>query len=141
MRRYMERLRRDGEPLVVERQVEARHELAAVTDKVQRTVNKPLLFERVSGTALPVLTNIYGRRERLAGILGIAPTASAATGAGWASTPPRPSPGATTSSANASPAFAPPSAPRQRPSCEAARSCVTVIARACRKRVLNAAHD
>lgn len=48
MRRYMERLRRDGELLVIERQVEARHELA-------------------------VLTNIHGSRERLAGILGIAP--------------------------------------------------------------------
>jgi UbiD family decarboxylase len=68
----MERLRRDGELLVVERQVDPRHELAAVTDKVQRTLDKPLLFERVSGTALPVLTNIYGSRERLAGILGIA---------------------------------------------------------------------
>ena len=73
MRRYMEELRQRGELVVVKREVEAKHELAAVSDKVQRTLNKALLFERVSGTELPVLTNIYGSRERLAGIVGVAP--------------------------------------------------------------------
>ena len=73
MRRYMERLRQRGELLVISREVDAKHELAAVTDKVQRTLDRPILFERVSGTAMPVLTNIYGSRPRLAEILGIAP--------------------------------------------------------------------
>ena len=73
MRDYMERLRSQGELLVVDREVDAKHELAAVTEKVQRTVNKPLLFNNVSGTRLPVLTNIYGSRKALADIIGIAP--------------------------------------------------------------------
>ena len=73
MRHYLERLRRRGEVLVTERPVAARHELAAVTEKVQRTSNRPILFTDVSGTELPVLTNIYGSRERLAEILGIGP--------------------------------------------------------------------
>src|SRR5262249_1861344 len=38
-----------------------------------RRWNKPILFHRVAGTTLPVLTNLYGSRERLADILGIAP--------------------------------------------------------------------
>ena len=53
--------------------MQARHELAAVTQAAQRKLGKPILFHQVSGTQLPVLTNIYGSRERLAEILGIAP--------------------------------------------------------------------
>ncbi|MGQ0663141.1 MAG: UbiD family decarboxylase [Pseudomonadota bacterium] len=73
MRQYMERLRERGDLLIVDREVDAKHELAAVTDRVQRTVNNPVLFNRVTGTTMPVLTNLYGSRERLAEILGIAP--------------------------------------------------------------------
>ena len=69
----MKRLRERDELLVTAREVDAKHELAAVTEKVQRTVNRPILFTNVSGSALPVLTNIYGSRERLAEILGIGP--------------------------------------------------------------------
>ncbi len=71
MREYLEKLRRQGELLVVDREVDPRFELAAVTDKVQRTLGKPVLFERVRGSAMPVATNLYGTRERLAGILEI----------------------------------------------------------------------
>lgn len=73
MRDYMERLRARGELLVTDRPVEAKHELAAVTEQVQRTVNRPILFNNVSSTKLPVLTNMYASRERLAEILGIGP--------------------------------------------------------------------
>ena len=73
MREYMERLRARGEVVEVKRPVQARHELAAVTQAAQRRLGKPILFHQVSGTTLPVLTNIYGSRERLAEILGIVP--------------------------------------------------------------------
>ena len=73
MRHYLERLRQRGELLVTDRPVAARHEVAAVTERVQRTSNRPILFTNVSGTRLPVLTNTYGSRERLAEILGIGP--------------------------------------------------------------------
>ena len=73
MRHHLERLRQRGELLVTDRPVSARHELAAITEKVQRTSNRPILFTNVSGTELPVLTNTYGSRERLAEILGIGP--------------------------------------------------------------------
>ncbi|HET7341884.1 MAG TPA: UbiD family decarboxylase [Methylomirabilota bacterium] len=73
MREYMERLRARGELLEVTREVQARHELAAVTQAAQRRYGKPILFHKVTGSRLPVLTNIYGSRERLAEILGIAP--------------------------------------------------------------------
>jgi UbiD family decarboxylase len=73
MREYMERLRARGELLEVRREVSAKHELAAVTHAAQKRWGKPVLFHKVSGSALPVLTNIYGSRERLAEILGIGP--------------------------------------------------------------------
>ncbi|MFI4987330.1 MAG: UbiD family decarboxylase, partial [Alphaproteobacteria bacterium] len=73
MREYMERLKARGELLEVHREVAAKHELAAVTQAAQRRWNKPILFHKVTGSRLPVLTNIYGSRERLAEILGIGP--------------------------------------------------------------------
>ena len=73
MRDYMAKLRTRGDLLEVQRPVQARHELAAVTQAAQRRFGKPILFHNVSGTKLPVLTNVYGSRERLAEILGIAP--------------------------------------------------------------------
>src|SRR5690349_23370375 len=73
MRAYMERLKAKGELLEVEREVDPKHELAAVTSAAHRRWGKPILFHRVKNTSLPVLTNIYGSRERLAEILGIGP--------------------------------------------------------------------
>jgi UbiD family decarboxylase len=69
----MEKLRAKGELLEVHREVNARHELAAVTQAAQKRWAKPILFHKVSGTSLPVLTSIYATRERLAEILGIGP--------------------------------------------------------------------
>ncbi|MBV8915140.1 MAG: UbiD family decarboxylase, partial [Acetobacteraceae bacterium] len=71
MREFMDRLRARGELLEVHREVNPKHELAAVTDAAHKRWGKPILFHRVTGTALPVLTNIYGTRQRLAEILGI----------------------------------------------------------------------
>jgi UbiD family decarboxylase len=44
-----------------------------VTKAAQEKWGKPILFHRVGGSKLPVLTNIYGSRERLGEILGIGP--------------------------------------------------------------------
>lgn len=71
MREYMEKLKARGELLEVHRPVNPKHELAAVTDAAHRRWGKPILFHNVIGSKLPVLTNIYGSRERLAEIIGI----------------------------------------------------------------------
>jgi len=71
MRAYMEKLKARGELLEVHRPVNPKHELAAVTAAAQRRWGKPILFHNVAGSALPVLTDIYGSRERLAEIIGI----------------------------------------------------------------------
>ncbi|HEY3566135.1 MAG TPA: UbiD family decarboxylase, partial [Casimicrobiaceae bacterium] len=73
MRKYMEALRARGELLEVMREVDPKHELAAVTAAAQKRYGKPILFHNVKHTTLPVLTNLYGSRARLAEILGIGP--------------------------------------------------------------------
>lgn len=52
-------------------EVSTEFELAAVTDAVQRKSGQPLVFEKVSGSAMPVATNILATRERIAEVLGI----------------------------------------------------------------------
>jgi UbiD family decarboxylase len=73
MRAFMNKLRARGELLEVRRPVDPKHELAAVTDAAHKRWGKPILFHSVIGSRLPVLTNIYGSRARLAEIIGIGP--------------------------------------------------------------------
>jgi len=44
-----------------------------VTDAAHKRWGKPILFHKVAGSTLPVLTNIYGTRARLGEIIGIGP--------------------------------------------------------------------
>jgi 4-hydroxybenzoate decarboxylase len=57
---------------IVEREVDPRFELAAVTTRSQRESDDPILFRRVKGSRLPVVTNVFGSRRRLAELLGAA---------------------------------------------------------------------
>ena len=72
MRDYVERLMARGEMRVVEREVDPRHELAAVTKLSQAESELPILFRRVKGSAFPVVTNLYGSRARLCETIGAA---------------------------------------------------------------------
>jgi UbiD family decarboxylase len=73
MRDYMALLDARGDVLHVHREVDPRHELAAVTQRVSREIGKPILFHKVKGTSFPVLTSIYGTRELIAGVIAIDP--------------------------------------------------------------------
>ncbi len=71
MRDYVNRLRERGDLLVVEREVDPRHELAAVARRLQDASRKPVLFERVRGHhAMPVLMNLYSDHARLCEMVG-----------------------------------------------------------------------
>lgn len=71
MRDYISRLRQRGDLLVVDKEIDPFHELAAVTHAAQKRWGKPILFTNVKGTRFPVVTNVYGSRERLAEVIGI----------------------------------------------------------------------
>lgn len=54
-----------GELRRVARPVDPTHQLAAVTRAVQRAGGEAVLFEAVNGSALPVVSNIFGSHQRL----------------------------------------------------------------------------
>src|SRR5437762_9459768 len=55
----------------VGRKVDPKHELTAVMRRMQKGPNKALLFRNVSGSAIPVVTNVFGFRRTVAAALGV----------------------------------------------------------------------
>jgi 4-hydroxybenzoate decarboxylase len=70
MRDYVSKLSERGEMRVIDREVDPRFELAAVTQVSQRESELPILFRRVKGSDFPVVTNLYGSRARLCELIG-----------------------------------------------------------------------
>ena len=70
MRPFIDDLARRGELAVVHRPVDPRHQLAAVTRAVQKAGEQAVLFKAVEGTAMPVVSNLYGSHERLRRLIG-----------------------------------------------------------------------
>ncbi len=69
MQHYLNKLRARGDMLEVDREVDPRHELAAVAKRLQGETHKAVLFKRVRGHAMPVVTNVYSDHERLREII------------------------------------------------------------------------
>ncbi len=70
MRAYLDSLRAAGDLRVVGREVDPRHELAAVTAAFQERYDGAILFENVRGASMPVVSNVYGSRRRLCETIG-----------------------------------------------------------------------
>ncbi|WP_439687148.1 4-Hydroxybenzoate decarboxylase [Cupriavidus oxalaticus] len=65
MRHYLSRLQARGDLAIVEREVDPRFEAAAIARRLQRVSNQAVLFKNVSGSALPVVMNLYSDYDRL----------------------------------------------------------------------------
>lgn len=76
MRNFIDLLEKQGELLVVEREVDPRYELAAVVKAIQRSDDKAVLFKNVAGTSLPVVSNLFGSHARLKRLVGTQPDQS-----------------------------------------------------------------
>jgi UbiD family decarboxylase len=70
MRDYIKQLEAEDQLNTVEVEVDSRHELAAVTKAAQRQSDKAILFQRVSGSDFPVVSNVYSSRRRLCELIG-----------------------------------------------------------------------
>jgi 4-hydroxybenzoate decarboxylase len=70
MRQLIGEMAERGELSVVEREVDSRFELAAVTKRVQQAGDQGVLFRKVAGTKLPVVSNLYGSHDRLCRMIG-----------------------------------------------------------------------
>lgn len=70
MRDYLKAMTGRGEVRVIERAVDPRFELAAVTKAAQAAGEDALLFRSVAGSRMPVATNLYGSHRRLCALIG-----------------------------------------------------------------------
>lgn len=70
MRTLIDRLEQSGELVHVNRQVNPKFELAAVTKALQDHTNEAVLFHAVEGSKIPVVSNLYGCHNRLRNMIG-----------------------------------------------------------------------
>jgi UbiD family decarboxylase len=73
LRRFVDALRRDGELVVVEAEVDARLEAAEIHRRVIAAGGPALLFTRVKGAELPLVTNLFGTARRAERAFGVRP--------------------------------------------------------------------
>ncbi|MGI5912046.1 MAG: menaquinone biosynthesis decarboxylase [Syntrophomonadaceae bacterium] len=66
LREFIERLEQEGELIRVAVEVDSELEIAEITDRVSKKHGPALLFEKVRGFDIPVLTNAYGSEKRMA---------------------------------------------------------------------------
>ncbi len=64
LRTFMEQLRREGQLTVVDAEVDARLEVAEIHRRVIAAGGPALLFTRVRGAEMPLVTNMFGTRQR-----------------------------------------------------------------------------
>ena len=70
MKSFIADLAARGELATVERAVDPKHQLAAVTKAVQKSSEQAVLFRNVTGSSFPVVSNLYGSHERLKWLIG-----------------------------------------------------------------------
>ena len=66
LRGFINELDEAGELLRVKREVDPKFELTAVLRKTQKTINKALLFNRIRGQMMPVVSNVLASRKMVA---------------------------------------------------------------------------
>jgi len=74
LREFMALLEQRGELIRVKAPVNSELEITEITDRVSKgpvEQNKALLFENVTGSAMPVLINVFGSARRMAWALGV----------------------------------------------------------------------
>jgi UbiD family decarboxylase len=69
MRDYIEKQRQQNTFRVIERSVDPKFELAALTQLSQQRDDSAVYFSKVLGSKMPVVSNIYGSRQRLCDII------------------------------------------------------------------------
>jgi UbiD family decarboxylase len=70
VREYLDRLRRLGEVVTIDAEVDPRLEVAEIHRRVAAADGPVLLFRRVRGSATPVVTNLFGSARRVEAAFG-----------------------------------------------------------------------
>lgn len=69
LRDYVEKLEKEGELLRVRKEVDPKYELGALCKAAHDRGRKTLLFERVRGSSMPVITELFSTLKRIAMVL------------------------------------------------------------------------
>jgi UbiD family decarboxylase len=75
IRTFLEALRRQGDVVEIEAEVDPRLELAEIHRRVIAENGKVLLFKNVKGSSFPVATNLFGNVRRIETAFGVKPEA------------------------------------------------------------------
>lgn len=70
LRDFLSILEKNSELIKIKKEVSPKFELSAVTQKIQMTVNKAVLFEKVKGYSSPIVSNLLGDYKKVAMSLG-----------------------------------------------------------------------
>jgi 4-hydroxybenzoate decarboxylase len=81
LRDFLTRLDGRGELIRIRKEVDPRFEVAALIRDIQQRRNQPVLFERVKGSALPIVSNVCGSYASVSAALRVEPRELART---WA---------------------------------------------------------
>src|SRR5207253_10461587 len=81
LREFLARLDGRGDVIRIRKEVDPRFEVAALIRDIQQRRNQPVLFERVKGSALPIVSNTCGSYASVSAALGVEPRELART---WA---------------------------------------------------------
>ncbi len=81
LREFVTRLEGRGQLIRIRKEVDPRFEVAALIRDIQQRRNQPILFERVKGSAFPILSNVCGSYASVSAALGVEPRDLART---WA---------------------------------------------------------
>ncbi len=81
LREFVTRLDGRGQLIRIRKEVDPRFEVAALIRDIQQRRNQPILFERVKGSAFPILSNVCGSYASVSAALGVEPRDLART---WA---------------------------------------------------------
>ena len=65
IKEFIEKLDAVHELIRIKKEVDPRFELAAIASKIQKTLNKAIIFEKVKNSRLPVAINIFGTYRRV----------------------------------------------------------------------------
>lgn len=86
LREFLTRLDGRGGVLRIKKEVDPRFEVAALIRDVQQRRNQPIVFERVKGSSVPIVSNVCGSYASVSAALGVEPRDLART---WAERLPR----------------------------------------------------
>ncbi len=73
LRDFLKRLEGRGELIRIRKEVDPRFEVAALIRDIQQRRNQPVLFERVKGSTLPIVSNTCGSYASVSAALGVEP--------------------------------------------------------------------